>query len=329
MLLTERQKRYLKLIITDFITYGEPLGSHSFIKKYKLSISSATVRHEMNVLEGAGFIHKVNTSSGRVPSTLGYKYYVENLIDDKDNKKLEQKLAMIFSKRTSGIEITISEAIKKIVEITDLTIISSIRKTDETLKSIQFVPLDYKKGTIIIVTSLGRVESKIISLNDNIKINDIKVAVRLFQERLIDTPLNDLKDKSSLLKGILMDKVVNLELVIQEFITKIFNFHFKNKSSIYGEKNIINKKDISREQIIKLISLLDKKSIWDSIENQTKDEDNLKILISDDNTSIISQKLEFDNNSREISIIGGNRLQYANAIHVLKIIERFLTKKIN
>ena len=175
----------------------------------------------------SGFIHKVNTSSGRVPSTLGYKYYVENLIDQKDNKKLEQKLAMIFSKRTSGIEITISEAIKKIVEITELTIISSIRKMDETLKSIQLVPLNYEKATIIIVTSLGRVESKIISLNDNIRINDIKVAVRLFQERLINTPLNDLKDKSNLLKVILMDKVVNLELIIQEFITKIFNFHFK------------------------------------------------------------------------------------------------------
>ena len=52
MLLTQRQKKYLKLIISDFITYGEPLGSHSFIKKYKLNISSATVRHEMNVLEG-------------------------------------------------------------------------------------------------------------------------------------------------------------------------------------------------------------------------------------------------------------------------------------
>jgi heat-inducible transcriptional repressor len=261
MNLTSRQNEYLKLIIDDFIINGEPIGSHTLIGKYNLDISSATVRNEMNALEKMGMIIKVNTSSGRVPSTEGYKYYVQFLMDEREDKRLEQELLRIFSKRKLGITFTIDEAIEQISEITGLTIISSKRHTNELLKSIQLIPIDVNKATIIIVTSTGRVESQVIIINKEIKMSDLRIAVRLFQERLVDTPLKQLKEKAVILRELLTDKIVNFELIIQEFVTNIFNFHFKNDSHIYGEKNIISKKDISRDQLIKLISLLNKKSI--------------------------------------------------------------------
>ena len=79
MNLTNRQEEYLRLIVNDFITNGEPIGSHTLIVKYNLKVSSATVRNEMFLLEKAKLIEKVNTSSGRIPTTKGYKYYVQQL----------------------------------------------------------------------------------------------------------------------------------------------------------------------------------------------------------------------------------------------------------
>ena len=328
MNLTDRQEKYLRLIINDFITNGDPIGSHTLISKYNLNVSSATVRNEMFFLEKEELIEKVNTSSGRIPTTKGYKYYVKYLMQLEEDKVLKQELAKIFAKRTINITSTMNEAINKISEITGLTIISSKNELNELLKGIQLIPIDVNRATIIIITSSGRVESQTLNINPSIKMSDIRIAIQLLQERLINTPLSKLNSKMDLISKILMDKVVNFELIIQEVIMKIFDFSRLNKSKIYGEKNIIEKRSISREQLIKLISLLDKQSIWNSIEDQSVDDENLKIHISDDNTSIVSKKLDVNNTSTEISIIGSNRLKYTQAVAALKILEKFLRKNI-
>ena len=77
----------LKLIVEEFIKTAHPVGSKSLIETYDLSYSSATIRNEMFALEEDGYIEKPHTSSGRVPSAKGYRYYIEHLRskDDKAN----------------------------------------------------------------------------------------------------------------------------------------------------------------------------------------------------------------------------------------------------
>lgn len=90
MELTRKQK-ILKLIVEDFIKYAEPVGSNYLISKYNLDISSATVRNIMSELEEDGLLEKTHTSSGRIPSTMGYRYYIENLRNQKINSKFKIK----------------------------------------------------------------------------------------------------------------------------------------------------------------------------------------------------------------------------------------------
>ena len=325
--LSKRQNQYLKLIIEEFIETGNPVSSQLLIGKNQLNISSATVRSEMYILEKLNLIQKINTSSGRIPSTIGYQYYVDNLIDiaNQDYYKLKTELSSIFSKRFIGIDNTINEAINQIAQITGLTLITSEASNNELLKSIQLVPINNKTATIVIVTSTGSVKSKSILINEKININDLKIAIRLFQERLIDTPLRELTKKVLLLKELLIEKVMNFELIIQEFANKVFNFHFNNDPKIYGEANIIKQSHISRQQLVKIISLLSKKSIWDSIESQSRNS-NLRIQI-DDNTSIISKKIITNNKEREISIVGSNRTKYKQAIQILNLLENHLNNQ--
>ena len=80
-MLTSRQEVILKVIVEEFIKTAEPVGSKLLVEKYGINYSSATIRNEMNYLETEGLLEKTHTSSGRVPSTLGYRYYVEHLMD--------------------------------------------------------------------------------------------------------------------------------------------------------------------------------------------------------------------------------------------------------
>ena len=75
-----RKLEILKAIVVDYITTGEPVGSRTLEKKYKLGISSATIRNEMSDLEDLGYLDQIHSSSGRIPSAKGYRMYIDKLM---------------------------------------------------------------------------------------------------------------------------------------------------------------------------------------------------------------------------------------------------------
>lgn len=98
--ITDRQQKLLKLIITEFVKTAQPVGSKLISGKRGFDLSSATIRNEMAVLEQAGFIAQPHTSSGRVPTALGYRYYIDNLLD---KSELSEKDQQDFSKTLKEI----------------------------------------------------------------------------------------------------------------------------------------------------------------------------------------------------------------------------------
>src|SRR3954470_3537726 len=82
--LTERRGRLLSLIISEFVDSAVPVGSDTLVRKHAIKLSSATIRAEMARLEEEGYISHPHTSAGRVPSDMGYRYYVESLMQQSD-----------------------------------------------------------------------------------------------------------------------------------------------------------------------------------------------------------------------------------------------------
>ncbi|MCR8613070.1 MAG: heat-inducible transcriptional repressor HrcA [Mycoplasma sp.] len=323
--MTNRQSKILRHIVEEFISTGQPVSSKKIQEKYKLEVSTATIRNEMNVLVQENYLEKSYFSSGRIPSVKGYDYFANNLIDSNSDKELEKKLNKIFAKRIVDIDTVLDEAISTISNFTNLTFSSASLETNELLKFIQLIKLDDDNATIIVVTSTGRTESKLFKLDHKTNFEDLRIAVRLFKERLIDTPLNNLNKKMEIIAPLLKEKISSHEFVIQQFVSKIFNFHKFQTQKVYGRSNIVKYDDITRNQIIKLTEILERNSIWSTIESNTKNEDDtLKISISEDNTAIISKKLSIDNITREVSVVGSTRLEYDKALNALKLLEQHL-----
>ena len=88
MKLDERKKKILSSVVEDYIESAEPVGSKTLVEKYHLDYSSATIRNEMKLLEEEGYLEQPHVSAGRIPSTKGYRYYVDNLMK-------ERKLSMV------------------------------------------------------------------------------------------------------------------------------------------------------------------------------------------------------------------------------------------
>ena len=111
-MLSERRKELLKLIVEEYIKTANPVGSSLLCDK--LNCSSATIRNEMASLEDMGYLEKTHTSSGRVPSEMGYRYYVDNLMEPKKISGEDMlKLQTIFNNR----DLELNDAISKSLEI--------------------------------------------------------------------------------------------------------------------------------------------------------------------------------------------------------------------
>ena len=119
-MLTDRQNTLLKLIIEEYIKSANPVGSKGLCDS--LNCSSATIRNEMAQLEEYGFLEKTHTSSGRVPSELGYRYYVDNLMEPKKMTGEDVlKLQTIFDNKSLVLTDAISKSLEIISEITNCT----------------------------------------------------------------------------------------------------------------------------------------------------------------------------------------------------------------
>ena len=114
----ERKKALLKEIVENYIKLAKPIGSKSLCKKLKCS--SATIRNEMVKLEELGFIEKNHISSGRIPSEMGYKYYVEHLMEIQElTEKDARKLETIFQNHQLAIPDAIQASVEIISEMTE------------------------------------------------------------------------------------------------------------------------------------------------------------------------------------------------------------------
>ena len=94
-----RRDTILKLIVEYFIKNAQPVGSQTLIQEYGLEYSSATIRNEMQSLEELGYLEKTHTSSGRVPSSEGYKYYIEHLRHKDLDEEIKYSLQTILQEK--------------------------------------------------------------------------------------------------------------------------------------------------------------------------------------------------------------------------------------
>ncbi|AIA29406.1 HrcA family transcriptional regulator [Mycoplasmopsis californica] len=325
--LNQEYKIILKSIIQLYIETGVPIGSNALIDRFKINFSSAKVRYIMQNLEQEGFLEKTHTSSGRIPSAQGYLYYAKYLVPH-DSQTLREKIKDIFAHRRHNIDETVKEACQVISDTVGITLVTSETNESSTLKSIQLVPLSDAEATVVLVTSFGEVSHRVVSLDlRRTNMNDLRIAIRIFKERLIDVPILKLKETADSLAPILAMQIKNYESILESMVNNVFDFELKNKNIVYGKDKIILANDISRPDLSNILYLIENQSIWKTIENDMDDDSNLKISIRDDHSSIITKKISGDAKIKEISLVGANRMDYRRSLAAIRLLEDLIIDK--
>lgn len=327
-----RRELILKYIVEYFIKNAQPIGSNTLIETYGLNCSSATIRNEMMELENLGYLEKTHTSSGRVPSSKGYRYYIDHLRERDIDDSIKHSLSVIFNEKSKSIEDVIKESCQILSHMTNLaSVVLGPNAIEEHLVSIQFIPLSQNSATAVFVTDKGYVENKTFILPKNINISDIESCMKMLNDRLKGTPVSGLLEKTELLKPIITEYVKNNDAVYQQIAKALLNFTTQ-RVSMFGSKNLLNQPEFTQD-INKLSKIMKFIESPESV-NQLfiDDEGGFGIHIADDNgdslqdVSVISSDINIGGEHRgKIALVGPKRMDYDKVLTALE----YLVDQIN
>src|SRR6266404_8955350 len=164
--LDDRTRRVLGAIVRDYIQGGEPVGSHSIARRPDVDVSSATVRAVMADLEDLGYLEKPHTSAGRVPTTRGYRYYVDVLLHltpplAAERHLIEQR-AQDAASQVDGLMIEASRILHRLTR--HAGVVASPRPQGERLRRIEFLKLREGRILAVLVSVAGRVQNRLLAM---------------------------------------------------------------------------------------------------------------------------------------------------------------------
>ena len=312
-MLTDRQCKVLKLIVEKYIQYPVPVGSKTISKTLKCS--SATVRNEMSALEEAGLLEKTHTSSGRVPSEEGYRYYVDHLMEPKKMTGEDMlKLQTVFHNQQLSLSDVIVKSLQVISDMTNYTtVVLGSTSHENLLKQIEVVPIDEGSLIVIVITDRGHVEHKNIRLQD-VSLDDVKKTVNLINN-LISAKLEyEVKP--------IIGKYVKQHEQLYNAFYHVFSDFTNQEVNVVGKNKFLTQPEFSNvEKIRSVFNKLDNPELLHKIEEDG--DNNIKVYIGseskiDDDVTVIKTRFKNGNQEGTLAIIGPKRMEYNRVVAYLE-----------
>lgn len=332
-MLTARQLLILKCIVEEFVETAEPVGSKTLMAKYQLPYSSATIRNEMSFLEEHGFLEKTHTSSGRIPSTEGYRFYVNTLMQPSVDDEVKNQVATILGDRHRSLNEIIKESCQMLSELTHLTTVALGPNSGyERLQNITLVPLTEHSVTAIIVTDKGHVENRNFNVKNNAYLEDLTSCVNVMNELLDGTPINQVAFRLERdVKPILSARIKEHEVLFNAFLEAFMKFA---NSHVYfsGKENLLYQPEYNDvNKLRRLVTAFENSQSWKSLEPIALEE-GVSVRIGSDSpiedlndVSVISTSFKTGNESKgSISVIGPTRMPYEKVVSLVEYISQSL-----
>ena len=323
-MLTKRQESILKLIVEHYVKLAKPIGSNLISKKLKCS--SATVRNDMAVLEDAHLLEKTHTSSGRIPSEEGYRYYVDNLMElKKMNAEDMLKLQIIFHNQQLPLADCITKSLQVISDMTNYaTVILGSSSHDNLLKQIEVVPIDSNSMVVIVVTDRGHVEHKEVKL-DNVSLDDVKKTVNLINNLIVGTPIDEVSTKLEYEVKPVIGRYVSQHEQLYNAFYNVFSDFSSHNVNVVGKTKFLEQPEFSNvSKIKKIFDKLDNEEVLREIKEDM--DNNIKVYIGnesniDEDVTVIKTKFKNGADEGTLAIVGPKRMDYERVVSLLEYLK--------
>ena len=335
--LNERAKYLLKVLIEGYIVDGQPIGSSLLAKRSGLDLSPATIRNVMASLEDAGYIHAPHTSAGRVPTSQGYRLFVDTLVNVKPLEQQECQLLEVELDQTSSSNL-IQSASTMLSGLTHLTgIVMAPQGEVRSIRHIEFLQLSDNQILVVLVMSNNDVENRMIQLEREFSSSELQQSSNYLNEILVGKDIQQAR-------AVLLQEMEDVREDMNSMMLSAIDLGEKAVSGlseaqaedyvIAGETNLMEYDDLS--DVVKLRQLFNafnqKRDILGLLD-RCMDADGVQIFIGRESghdvfgdCSVVTAPYQIDESHIGVlGVIGPKRMHYDRVIPVVDITAKLLS----
>jgi len=334
MPLSERRSRILTFIVDDYVDSATPVGSQSLVARHGLGLSSATVRNEMAGLEDEGMITHRHTSAGRIPSNLGYRYYVSSLMNERGLSTQEQLTILHqFHQSARELEEWVGLAASVLANaMQTVGLVTQPRVREVRLKQIQMVELSEHRALLVVVTSDGAVHQHTLEFATPMNQEALsRLAQRLNGEfggrTAADFAQSEKKEPPGAVEATIVASVGEILLAEQEAVAET--------PIVEGVRDLLRKPEFGEsDRLLDTLEAVDERHLQQAIPRAPVDAGEVAIVIGDENREGPYQDMSFvlarygsaGGAGGVVGVLGPTRMAYGEAVAHVRYVSDLLTE---
>jgi heat-inducible transcriptional repressor len=338
--LSQRKQQILRALVEEYIHSATPVASETLVRKYGLNFSSATVRHELAGLEEAHLIYQPHTSAGRVPTDLGYRYFVEHLMQESalslsEQRQIRHQFYQVQDQLDQWVRLTASVMARL---LHSAAVMTSPRASEGRLKHFEVLSVTDFSAHLVLVLMDGTVRQQRLLLEIPIDQDELSAS----SDRLNKLFQGKNAEQMEVLLG--QHELSIVERLIGTTIVRILEQHGDPLDDIFyreGVLNILEQPEYSRmgpeeernERVRKVMEVLEQNRFLPALVSQLRDSDGVQIIIGGENewdemrdvSLVVARYGQEGKIGGLLGVIGPTRMQYGRAIAVV----RYMTQVMN
>ncbi len=336
----KRAQILLKTLVEHYISDGLPIGSRTLLQHSGLDVSPATIRNVMSDLEHLGFIASPHTSAGRVPTQKGYRLFVDTLltVQPLQNQQIQQLKSGLSSPNQSELIASAADMLSQLTQFAGLVMIPK-RKT-LSFKHLEFLPLTEKRILVIIVTSDGNVQNRIILTEKPYSASELTQASNYFNANFSGQTFEEVQQKLHLELKQMQNDMKKLINDAMEANIHAGSGDGKNEGVVIaGERNLLNIDELSTNvnSLRKLFEIFERRTSLMQLLDTSQHAEGIQIFIGGesgylplDECSMVTAPYEADGQVvGTLGVIGPTRMAYERVIPIVDVTAKLLSNALS
>ena len=333
-MLNERKKKILQIIIEDYISSAEPVGSRTIARKYDLGLSPATIRNEMSDLELLGYLEQPHTSAGRIPSAQAYRFYVDALIEL--GTLTDNDMALIdgwYNERRRNIDDIFQSTAKILSRMTqNVSMVLTNQQTIANFCYLKFLPLDSQHAILCIVADDGSIDTNVVDIPLGMSSEEMDYLAGKMSKLLEDRNLSDISVEilQNVHTDVVEDKLIFSSLL--QAVRKMTGRRQEQKVFLGGTKQLLNQPEFRDvERVRNLLGILEEEKVLKDL-LQGGEDSGLKVTIGSEkkftgiqDCSMVQATYRLNGQIvGTMAVLGPTRMEYGKVISVMDYLHKYL-----
>lgn len=338
MELSARKKQILKRVIEDYIASAEPVGSKAIAQEMGGSVSSATVRNELAELSDLGYLEQPHTSAGRVPTPMGYRMYVNELME-KQRLSMEEteELNRRLNARLQELDVTIDNVSRLASQLTDYPALALTTRSAVTIKRFDIIYVDANTFIIVVMLSNNTVQNKLVHLPVSVTESMMRKLSSLFNASFTGVSEGQITPLMISAAERAADDTMGVTSVIAAFAIEVLTDADKPSAFVSGENRLLNQPEFrDPDKAHSLMNYLSNGGYVLPPEEELMNSDEVRVLIGPENvaeelkgSSVVVASYDAGDNTRGlIGIVGPTRMDYSAVAAKLSALAAGLSRRL-